>query len=79
MSFNLLGPIESADRLIVVDTAELNNPPGSVKVFEGIEMDASRLEINPFAVYEQLPFPLNCIQNILYHLWLSLSDCIRIQ
>lgn len=40
MSFNLVGPIESADQLIVVDTAELNAQPGSVKVFEGIDMDA---------------------------------------
>jgi hydrogenase maturation protease len=39
MSFNLVAPIESADRLIVVDTAELNAQPGSVKVFEGTEMD----------------------------------------
>lgn len=40
MSFNLVGPIESTDQLIVVDTAELNAQPGSVKVFQGIEMDA---------------------------------------
>ncbi|MCW9013511.1 MAG: HyaD/HybD family hydrogenase maturation endopeptidase [Gammaproteobacteria bacterium] len=39
-SFNLAIPIEQADRLIVVDTAELNLPPGSIRVFEGIEMDA---------------------------------------
>jgi len=39
-SFNLAGPIEGADKVVVVDTAELNSPPGSVKVFEGIEMDA---------------------------------------
>ena len=40
MSFNLVEPIAQADQLIVVDTAELNSLPGSVKVFEGIEMDA---------------------------------------
>lgn len=40
LGFNLAGPIESADQLIVVDTAELNSTPGSVRVFEGIEMDA---------------------------------------
>jgi hydrogenase maturation protease len=40
LGFNLVDPIESADKLIVVDTADLNAKPGSVKVFEGIEMDA---------------------------------------
>ena len=39
-SFNLAEPINNADKLIVVDTAELDAPPGSIKVFEGIEMDA---------------------------------------
>jgi len=52
MSFNLLGPIESADRLIVVDTAELNHPPGSVKVFEGIEMDAFIASANKTSAHE---------------------------
>lgn len=40
LSFNLAEPIEDTDQLIVVDTAELDAPPGSVKVFEGMEMDA---------------------------------------
>ena len=40
VQLHLVEPIESADQLIVVDTAELNTGPGSVKVFEGIEMDA---------------------------------------
>ena len=39
MSFNLVAPIESADQLIVIDTAELNAKPGSVRVFEGRDMD----------------------------------------
>ncbi len=39
-SFNLAVPIEEVDQIVVVDTAQLNSPPGSVKVFEGIEMDA---------------------------------------
>ena len=40
MSFNLVEPIEQAEQLIVIDNAELNSRPGSVRVFEGIEMDA---------------------------------------
>lgn len=39
-SFNLAEPIEQTDKLVIVDTAELGAPPGSIKVFEGIEMDA---------------------------------------
>lgn len=39
LSFTLAGPIESADRLIVIDAAQLNAAPGTVRVFEGQEMD----------------------------------------
>lgn len=39
LSFTLAPWIEEADRLIVVDAAELKSAPGTVKVFEGEEMD----------------------------------------
>jgi hydrogenase maturation protease len=39
LSFTLAGPIEEADQLIVIDVAQLNQPPGVVEVFEGDEMD----------------------------------------
>jgi hydrogenase maturation protease len=39
-SFSLSGPIEEAEQMVVIDTAELNAPPGSIQVFEGMEMDA---------------------------------------
>jgi hydrogenase maturation protease len=39
MSFTLATPIEDCQRLIVVDAAALGEPPGSVRVFEGEEMD----------------------------------------
>ena len=39
MSFSLVEPITSTDRLIVIDTAELDATPGSVKVFQGEAMD----------------------------------------
>ena len=39
LSFTLAGPIEDADELIVVDTAELHAEPGTVRVFTGAAMD----------------------------------------
>lgn len=39
LSFILAGPIESADNLIVIDAAQLNNAPGTVRLYEGKEMD----------------------------------------
>jgi hydrogenase maturation protease len=37
---NLTEAFSDIDQLIVIETAEFNSAPGSVKVFEGIEMDA---------------------------------------
>jgi hydrogenase maturation protease len=39
LSFTLAGPISDAARLIVVDAAELGDPPGTVRVFEDEAMD----------------------------------------
>ncbi len=39
LSFTLCEPIGQANRLIVLDTAELRSPPGSVALFEDAEMD----------------------------------------
>jgi hydrogenase maturation protease len=39
LSFSLIGVIEDATNLIVIDAAQLNNEPGSVKTFFGEEMD----------------------------------------
>ena len=52
MSFSLVEPIEDADQLIVVDTAELHSEPGTVKVFEGVEMDAFITHGNKASVHE---------------------------
>lgn len=40
LSFTLAGPIAEAARLIVVDAARMDQPPGSVRVLEGAAMDA---------------------------------------
>ena len=39
LSFTLAGPIAEHDNLIVVDAARLGGPPGSIRCFEGAEMD----------------------------------------
>jgi len=39
LSFTLAGDIESADRLIVIDAAQLDAAPGTVRVFVDTEMD----------------------------------------
>lgn len=39
LSFTLAVPIEEADALIVVDAAQLKSPPGTLRLFEGEDMD----------------------------------------
>jgi hydrogenase maturation protease len=39
LSFSLIGEIEAATNLIVIDAAQLDDLPGSVRVFLGEEMD----------------------------------------
>lgn len=40
LSFTLAGPLAESPRLIVIDAAALNAPAGTVRLFEGPEMDA---------------------------------------
>jgi hydrogenase maturation protease len=40
LSFTLAGPIAEASRLVVVDAANLGQPPGSVRVLQDADMDA---------------------------------------
>ncbi|PHR60517.1 MAG: peptidase M52 [Robiginitomaculum sp.] len=40
IGLSLLPEIEQADRLIVVDAARIEGPPGTVQTFENAEMDA---------------------------------------
>lgn len=39
LSFTLLGSVQDADHLIIIDAAELQAAPGAVRVFEGEDMD----------------------------------------
>ena len=40
LSFTIAGFIESCPALIVLDAAQMNQPPGTVALFEGAHMDA---------------------------------------
>ncbi len=39
LSFTLAAPVEDCDRLIVIDAAELQSPPGTVRTFIDEDMD----------------------------------------
>lgn len=51
LSFTLAGPIADSPRLIVVDAAVMGTEPGTVKVFEGEDMDR-QLSGNAKSVHE---------------------------
>ncbi len=39
LSFTLAGPIGDAEKLIVIDAAQLDSVPGTVRLYEGADMD----------------------------------------
>lgn len=52
LSFTLAGPIENAERLIVIDATELKSTPGTVRVFENQDMDTYITSGNKKSVHE---------------------------
>ena len=52
LSFVLAGPIEAADRLIVIDAAQLGSWPGTVRLYEGREMDRFVMSSRNKSVHE---------------------------
>lgn len=52
LSFTLAGPIEEADALVVVDAANLKSSPGTLRVFEGEDMDAFLMGNRKSSVHE---------------------------
>lgn len=52
LSFTLAVPIEEADALIVVDAAQLKSPPGTLRLFQGEEMDRFLLGNRKSSVHE---------------------------
>ncbi len=52
LSFVLAGPIEEADELIVIDAAQLDSDPGTVRIFNGADMDEFILSKKNRSVHE---------------------------
>jgi hydrogenase maturation protease len=52
LSFTLAEPIENCTQFIVIDAAELKSQPGTVKVFENLEMDHYITTGNKRSVHE---------------------------
>lgn len=52
LSFTLAVPIEDANALIVVDAAQLQSAPGTLRVFEGEEMDVFLMSSRRSSVHE---------------------------
>lgn len=52
LSFVLAGPIEDAACLIVVDAAQLSRAPGTVRLYEGAEMDRFVMSSRNRSVHE---------------------------
>ena len=52
LSFTLAHPIENCDQFIVIDAAELKSTPGTVRVFEDLDMDTFITSGNKRSVHE---------------------------
>lgn len=52
LSFTLADPIESSDQFIVIDACEINENPGSVRLFENNDMDRFITSGNKKSVHE---------------------------
>jgi hydrogenase maturation protease len=52
LSFTLAGPIEEAGALVVVDAARLDAPPGTMRLFEGEDMDNYLMRNRRASVHE---------------------------
>ncbi len=68
LSFTLAGPIESTDTLIVVDASELQAAPGTVRCFQGEEMDGFLGSNRKRSVHEVSLLDLLAIAHLAGHL-----------
>lgn len=68
LSFTLAGAIEDTPRLIVIDAAQLDAPPGHSQVFEGAEMDAFIGSNRKRSVHEVSLLDLLAIAHLSAHL-----------
>lgn len=61
---NLIESFSEVDKLIVIETVKVNSDPGSVQVFEGIEMDALVSKAKNTCLHESgLKYILNITRN----------------
>lgn len=68
LSFTLAGAIADADRLIVIDAAQLDAAPGTSQVFEGAHMDAFIGGNRKMSVHEVSLIDLLAIARLSDHL-----------
>lgn len=68
LSFTLAGPIESTDRLIVIDAAELHSAPGTIRSYESSDMDHFVLCKKKSSVHEVSLADLLVIAHLTGHL-----------
>lgn len=68
LSFTLVEPIEPAEALIVIDAAELRCKPGTVRVFQGEEMDRFVGTSTKSSVHEVSLADLMVISHLTGHL-----------
>lgn len=68
LSFTLAEPIEAADRLIVIDAAELQSAPGTVRSYENADMDRFVMCKKKSSVHEVSLADLLVIAHLTGHL-----------
>lgn len=68
LSFTLAGPIAQCDALIVIDTAELEAAPGTVRLFEGALMDEFVIAGKKHSVHEVSLLDLLAVARLEGHL-----------
>ena len=68
LSFTLVGAIEDAARLIVIDAAQLDAAPGTSQIFEGAQMDTFIGSKRKMSVHEVSLIDLMAIAHLSDHL-----------
>lgn len=78
LSFTLAGPIQDADALIVVDAAQLKSSPGTLRVFQGEDMDRFLTSNRKSSVHEVGLTDLRAIAMLAGH-WPERRAMVAIQ
>lgn len=78
LSFTLAGPIQDSDALIVVDAAQLKSSPGTLRVFQGEDMDRFLTSNRKSSVHEVGLTDLRAIAMLAGH-WPERRAMVAIQ